>query len=143
MQGSGFATWGAGMGFNFNDPGNGEGGSNMMTYDASAYSGLMFWARVGSASTASIRLNISDKQTDPAGGICAPMAKCSDDFGVALTLTTDWQAYTVKFSDLAQEGWGQAVATGFDAKNVYAVHFQVTKGSTFDVWVDDLYFLTQ
>jgi hypothetical protein len=139
MTGSGFATWGAGMGFNFNDPGDGKGGSLKSAYDASAYQAITFWAKAGAGSAVSVRINVSTKDTDPAGGVCAS-AKCSDHFGRNLNLTTEWEKYTVRFSDLTQSGWGQAVAK-FDASAVYAVQFQVGKGATFDIYVDDVAFL--
>ncbi len=42
--GSGFTEWGAGFGFALNGP---DGG--LFAYDASAYSGIVFWARLGDA----------------------------------------------------------------------------------------------
>lgn len=141
MAGSGFTTWGAGMGFNFNDPGDGKGGTAKLAYDASAYAGIAFWAKAGAGSTTSLRVNISDKDTDPAGAVC-PAAKCSDHFGKNLNITTDWALYTLKFADLTQLGWGQAVPK-FDPAAVYAVQFQVAKGTTFDIRIDDVALLVK
>jgi hypothetical protein len=140
MDGSGFTTWGAGMGFNFHDPGDGDGGSTKTTYDASAYVGITFWAKAGATSTGALRVNISTKDTDPAGGVCAPVAKCSDHFGVNLTITSDWTQQTFMFSDMAQLGWGQSVPK-FDATAVYAMQFQVGKATTFDITIDDVAFI--
>jgi hypothetical protein len=137
MQGSGFTTWGAGMGLNFNDPGDGDGGSVKGTYDASAVGGITFWAKIGTGSVASVRVNISTKETDPSGGTCTPAAKCSDHFGKSINLTTDWVQYTIKFGDLTQLGWGQTVPK-FNPAAIYACQFQVGKGTTFDVWIDDV-----
>jgi hypothetical protein len=140
--GKGFGTWGAGMGFNFNDPGDGAGGSKKTLYDASAYKGLSFYAKAEAGTAVSIRMNISNKDTDPAGGVCSPPPKCSDDFGKSITLTNDWKEYTITFSDLTQQGYGTPVPT-FDASKVYAVHFQVAKGANFDFWIDDIAFLVK
>lgn len=142
MQGAGFTTWGAGMGMNFNDPGDGAGGSAKGTYDASAFAGITFWAKIGAGSTGAVRVNVSTKETDPAGGTCSPAAKCSDHFGKSVNLTSDWTEYVIKFADLAQLGWGQPVAK-FNAAAVYACQFQVAKGTTFDVWIDDVAFVAR
>jgi hypothetical protein len=136
-KGSGFALWGAGYGFNFKDPGDGDGGSNKSTYDASAYSGISFWAKAGAASDKAIRVNVSNKETDPAGAICMPADKCNDHFGNAVTLTGEWAEYTLPFAKMAQSGWGQSVAK-FDVTTLYAVQFQVGKNATFDISIDDV-----
>jgi hypothetical protein len=41
---------------------------------------------------------------------------------------------------MTQQGYGTPVTT-FDAATIYAVHFQVAKGATFDFWIDDIAFL--
>jgi hypothetical protein len=140
MQGSGFTLWGAGEGFNFDDPGNGDGGSAKVVYDASAYAGIVFWAKAGSGSTTSLRVNVSDKDTDPAGGVCAPVSKCNDHFGATIPLATEWRQIVLPFSELKQAGWGMP-ASSFDAAHVYACQFQVPAAATFDVWIADIYFL--
>jgi len=141
-SGSGFTVWGAGMGFNLHDPGDGMNGSAKITYDASAYSGIAFWAKAGPGSVSSLRVNVSDKNTDPAGAVCAPADKCNDHFGKDIRLTEAWTLYTMAFSDLLQLGWGQPSAS-LDVAHLYAVQFQVAKGVTFDVWLDDVAFLSK
>lgn len=139
-QGSGFVTWGAGEGFNFNDPGNGDGGSAKATYDASAYSGIAVWAKAGSGSTTSLRINVPTKDTDPAGGVCTPQSMCNDHFGVNVPLATDWRQFVIPFTELKQQGWGMQVPN-FDPAHLYACQFQVPASSTFDVWIADIYFI--
>jgi hypothetical protein len=141
-SGSGFTVWGAGMGFNLNDPGDGMNGSAKVTYDAKAYSGIAFWAKAGPGSANALRVNVSDKNTDPAGGVCAPAEKCNDHFGKDIRLTEAWALYTMNFADLLQLGWGQPSAA-LDVSHLYAVQFQVAKGTTFDIWLDDVAFLTK
>jgi hypothetical protein len=97
-HGSGFSVWGAGFGFNLKDPGDGDGGSAKSSYDASAYGGIAFWAKAGPGSDKGLRVNVSNKDTDPAGAICAPADKCNDHFGNPVTLTGDWARYTLPFS---------------------------------------------
>lgn len=144
MKGSGFMTWGAGMGTDFAPTSGGMGMGTKQTYDASTYKGIAFWAK-SNASTASVRVGFKDKDTAPEGGQCDAMASsgamaCNDDFGKAISLTTSWQPFTVMFSELKQAGWGKAFPA-FDAKAVYSVQFQISQGVDFDVCVDDLAFV--
>jgi hypothetical protein len=142
-SGYGFSVWGAGMGFNFTNP--------RAAYDASAYTGFVFWGRIGSTvgsadgGVAAIRLNVPDANTDSQGDVCTT---CSDYFGVNLTFTTEWKEFTVLFSDLAQVGWGSPYELALDATQVYACQFLITTesadgnaGARFDLWIDDIYFI--
>ena len=136
----GFTTWGAGFGFNLNDKGDGDGGSTKTLYDASAYTGITFWAKVSATSATKMRVNISTKSTDPTGGVCTPVDKCSDHYGGDVTLTPDWVKYTIMFADMSQQGWGTAAKT-FETNMTYAVQMKFDKGQDFDVYVDDIAFI--
>jgi hypothetical protein len=140
-NGLGFTVWGAGMGFNVNDPPSGPNQGKRSTYDAGGYDGFVFWARIGTGTTAAVRFNVPNKDTDPAGGVCSPPSACSDYFGKNLVLTDTWTMYIVKYSDLQQLGWGQPVTTGFDPKTIYGCQLAVGANTTFDVWIDDIAFL--
>ena len=121
----------AAMGMNFADP---KG-----PYDASKYQGISFYAKKGPGTTSKLRIKVPDKNTDPDGGVCAA---CSNDFGMQLSLSEEWQRYIVPFKALRQEsGWGNPRPRSVDTSAVFAVQFQVNeKGKPFDVWVDDLAF---
>lgn len=121
----------AAMGMNFVDP---KG-----PYDASKYQGISFFAKKGPGSTSKVRVKVSDKNTDPDGGVCGA---CSNDFGMKLSLSEEWQRFIVPFSALRQEsGWGNPRPRSVDPEAVFAVQFQVNeKGKPFDVWVDELAF---
>jgi len=121
----------AAMGMNFADP---KG-----PYDASKYQGISFYAKKGPGTTSKLIIKVADKNTDPDGGVCAA---CSNDFGMALSLSEEWQRYIVPFKALRQEsGWGNPRPRSVDTSAVFAVQFQVKeKGKAFDVWVDDLAF---
>lgn len=121
----------AGMGFNFVDP---KGG-----YDASAYKGISFWAKVGPDSTKKVRLKVPDISTDPDGKKCTD---CFNDFGVDLELSTTWTQYTIPFGTMKQmEGWGAPRAGAITPKQLYSVQWQVNApGAPFDLWVDDIQF---
>lgn len=121
----------AGMGMNFVDP-KGQ-------YDASKYGGISFWAKKGPESTNKVRLKMPDTNTDPDGGVCS---ECFNDFGMDLTLTTEWQKFTVPFFAMKQQkGWGNPRKSNVDSKTVYGLQFQVNEpGQKYDIYVDDIRF---
>ena len=130
--GSGFTDYGAGIGMQF------AGGTT--PYDAHGWSGIAFWARIGSGTVATMRMDFPDTTTDPHGGKCG--TDCYDHFGLSLTFDTTWKYYVVKWSDLAQEGWGFASPTGkIDAYHLYDMQIQTGSSSVFDVWLDDVTFV--
>jgi endoglucanase len=121
----------AGMGFSFTDP---KG-----PYNATEYTGVSFYAKVGPGSTKAVRLKVPDADTDPAGKKCT---ECFNDFGADLTLTDQWKKYTVPFATMKQmEGWGSPNPAAVDKSTLYGLQWQVTaQGAAFDVWVDDVQF---
>jgi hypothetical protein len=135
--GSGFTVWGAGIGFDLNNP----SGSAKKVYDASAYSGITLWIK--GSSDKPLRFNIATKDTAPEGGTCnltdAGAAGCNDHFGTTLALTADWTAKTIMFSDLAQSSFG--VPATFKRAELIGLQFQVAQGATFDFWIDDVAFV--
>ena len=120
-----------GMGFNFVDP-KGQ-------YDASKYKGVSFWAKKGPGSVANVRLKVPDVATEPDGKICSD---CYNDFGADLTLSEEWQQFTIPFSAMKQmKGWGSPHPAAIDATKLYGMQFQVNeKGGKFDIWVDEIEF---
>ncbi len=123
-------AWGASMSVALN---------NWQAYDGSKYAGLRFWAKAGAGST-NVRVRLSDGQSVPEGGICK---QCWNDFGKDLQLTSDWKEYTVTFAELAQQqGWGEPFPH-LDASRLWSVQWAVgDKGKDFDVWVDNVEFLS-
>lgn len=121
----------AGMGMNFVDP-KGQ-------YDASKYGGISFWAKKGPDSTGKVRLKVPDMNTDPDGGVCS---ECFNDFGMDLTLTTEWQKFTIPFSAMKQQkGWGKPRKSSVDPKTLYGIQFQVNEpGAKYDIYVDEIRF---
>jgi hypothetical protein len=145
LSGQGFTDWGIYMGFTLNKTPQGFRNS----YDARAYKGVTFWAKLGSndmctpaSSCHLLRFNISTRDTERRSGVCTV---CDDHFGYWQTLTTTWQKYTILFADLTQEGWGvpgPANGTTFDSARTYEVHFQAQPaGNPFDFWIDKISFV--
>jgi hypothetical protein len=144
LTGQGFTSWGIDMEIDLNKTPMGP----MFTYNAGAYTGLTFWAKLGAGDMCApasacriLRLNLATRDTDTVGNVCT---HCEDHFGTWITLTHDWQKYTVAFSELHQDGWGNpgpAQGLTFDATRVYSIKFQVKPaGRPFDFWIDDVAF---
>jgi hypothetical protein len=116
----------------------GDAGLLTANYDASAYSGITFYARIGpSAQQTIVRVNLTTPETLPQGGTCIV---CYDSFGEDLSLTTEWQQYVLAFVDLQQRGFGDQVKSGFDAHHVYTVTVGFAGATPFDLWIDDIAF---
>jgi endoglucanase len=121
----------AGVGFSLTDP---KG-----PYDATQYTGISFWAKVGPGSTKNVRLKVPDVNTDPQGKVCK---ECFNDFGADLTLTEQWKKYTIPFAAMKQmDGWGDPNPPTIDKSKLFGVQWQVNdRGATYDVWIDDVRF---
>jgi hypothetical protein len=138
-DGQGFTTWGAGMGFNVNDPPSGMKQGQRSQYDASSYVGFTFYARIGAdAGSSAVRFNVPNGDTDAAGGSCTA---CSDYHGVNLTLTSAWQQFVVMYEDMHQLGFGVPSVATFAPKTMYGCEFKVDPNTAFDVWIDDIAFV--
>ncbi|HKO52249.1 MAG TPA: hypothetical protein VJV79_31290 [Polyangiaceae bacterium] len=141
-SGPAFMTWGAGIGFDFNN-----NLTKSCTYDASAYTGIKFWAKGNVAIRAMVKVpgTTAKKANGSDAGTCVATATmlCDDHFALTPSpvLTAAWQQYSIDFSGtatFAQEGWGTKVA--FDKKNIIAMQFQVAKALAFDFSIDDITF---
>ncbi len=135
--GSGFTTWGAGMGFDF---------VNGASYDfqSRGYTGIRFVMRTGDETgNASVRCNLPSVHTlaTAEGGDCT--GTCGDHFGADLALSTSWTPVTLFFAYLTQAGWG--TEDSFDQTRVKGLQFQsgtgTPAGQAFDIQVDDLQFI--
>ncbi|WP_437750984.1 hypothetical protein [Sorangium sp. So ce1389] len=141
--GSGFTEWGAGVGFALNGPDMG-----LFPYDASAYTGIVFWARLGDAGAATaVKVNISDKSSEPAGGICDESAgegepnRCFDHWSYIAPLGTEWALIVIPFAELTRAGSGaEPTAQAVDVAGLYTIDFGFAQGEEFDVFIDDVGF---
>ncbi|MGA9653204.1 MAG: hypothetical protein WBV96_04765, partial [Polyangia bacterium] len=132
VYGGPFVDWGADFWFGLGSP-----------YNASAYTGIDFWAKIDAGTTSVLRVAFPDKDTDPDGGLCQTNVtgptQCYDHYGARITLTTTWTKYTVPFSSLSQDGWGRP-GLAFDPSTLYEVLFQIPVDARFGVWIDDVAF---
>jgi hypothetical protein len=137
-----------------------------VTVDLTAYKGISFWGMASpGAGTGRVYLAVVDNQTDPRGGFCVPdptsTLGCDSVSRFPIDLTSTFTQYTVDFSQLRRGlGWGyHATPDVLDLEKVYSLGFQVdTPGGacpstavcagqppslTFDIWIDDLYFVNK
>jgi hypothetical protein len=136
------------------------------TVDLTAYAGITFWAKAESGAR-NLRVQLNDRNTDPRGGVCnAPdpydESRCYNGFGTSIVLTPTFQRYTIDFSVLAQNLlWGFRPDPGVpDLGHVYSMNFQFDAADcmtseasmcaggaspplSFDLWLDDLYFVNR
>ncbi len=135
-KGSGFTDWGEDIGFNLmlTNPTTGK----HPTYDASAYCGLRFYARVGVGASTSVILRVPDVNSLPDGGVCGDSAMpCYIYFQKTYSFTTAWVEYQVLFSELRNNGW----ATTFTPNAIFGVELGLSPNSVFELWLDDVSFL--
>jgi hypothetical protein len=147
-QGVGFKDWGAYMTVSMRTWPKYE---ETPVYDASAYSGISFYAKVGAGSDATLRVRYIGAQTDPRGGQCtvggSVDAACYDHFFASIKLSQDWQRVELLFADFQQAGVGKTFPK-IDLTGMYALDFffpgrKTTSGNAFELWVDDLSFIVK
>ncbi len=122
----------AGFGINFIDP---KG-----PYDASAHSGVSFYARRSQGSAGNVRLKVPDGNTNPEAKRCS---ECFNDFGTDLALTEQWQQFVSPFAKMQQlPGWGTPRPAAVDARSIYGLQWQINQqGAAYDIWIDDVSFV--
>ncbi|HEX2673749.1 MAG TPA: carbohydrate binding domain-containing protein [Polyangiaceae bacterium] len=128
-KGKDFTNWGSGMGVNMQ-------ASGTTGYNASAYSGVTFWARAAAAQ--SVLVVFPDVDTDPTGGLCT---SCDHHYNKAVQVSTGWQRFTVNFADLALEGGTVPQPTAFKPEGLISVQFRFAPGQNYELFIDDLAFL--
>jgi hypothetical protein len=125
LSGSGFQGFGAGM------------GQMMICTDASAFQGITFWAKGTSGTSNNIALQVAIPQTQAVADLGDCTSKCFDHPSKKVALTSSWQQYSVKFTDLAQAGFGNpATYSGI----VMALNWVSIEGPNLDFQVDEISF---
>lgn len=110
--------------------------STMPPYDATAYTGIRFFARASMPMALGVKL--ADRNTTSTARVCT---KCGDHFGVDINLTTDWQTFTIPFPMMKQRGTGDPLPAAVSKEALYYLEFVVSKFPTFEVWIDDISFV--
>ncbi len=129
--GTTFTSWGAGVGTGLVPSVAGK----KVPYSAAAYMGISFQARA--SAKMSVRFSVADVNTSPDAAKCT---KCDDRHGKTISLGTTWQRYTIPFTAMRQDGWGDPQAV-FDRAQIYAIQFQIsTNQPAFDMWIDEVAF---
>jgi hypothetical protein len=105
-------------------------------FDASKFKALTFQAKVGGEGATKVRLMVPDGNTTPEGGKCK---ECHNHFGKELTLTTEWQEYTVSFAELKQHPGRGDKFKKLNAEQILGIHWVVLEeGKPFDLSIDDV-----
>ncbi|MDP9148504.1 MAG: hypothetical protein M3O36_00970 [Myxococcota bacterium] len=130
-------------------------GYDLGSADLSAYKGITFWGMADPSRTTTVRMKIFETNTWPEAGPCLDSdggtGNCFNGFGAVRTFTGSFERYTIDFAELAQDpSWGYQARVA-DLKHVYYMGFEVnTPGGaspstslTFDIWIDDLYFVNR
>ncbi len=130
MHASGTFTDYVGMGVLFNIAAE---GATPKTYDASAYTGIKFWAK-GSGSYLSVLGQTDATETVENGGTCTKTS-CIGNSVLFTSLSSSWKQFTVPFSYLTG---GTAI---FEPASLWSIEFAPYCGSydcSFDFWIDDI-----
>jgi len=131
-SGADFAEWGAGVGVNFNTVGD-----IGCPYDASVYMGISLCVK--GTGSASVRITTAATTPVAEGGQCTGDG-CYDHFATSIALTADWACHEIRWADLSQGGWGTTAT--FDPATLIAFQVQFSQNTTFEIYIDDLTFLT-
>lgn len=124
----------AGVGFDFSNA------SKPCVYNASAYTGIKFWARGNVPIT--IKLNTTATAKLDGGGTCTGDL-CNGGFspaGADVVLTDAWQEITLAFATAAPPTWAAALAMHPDKANLVSLQVQIPPGQPFSVALDDITF---
>jgi hypothetical protein len=132
-----FTTWGAQIGFDFNNV-----SEKSCVYNATAYSGISFWAKGSVPVKAMVKIPATTQSTSDSG-TCTAVTMCEVHYTLtpAPILSATWTQYKITFADtatFAQAGWGTKAP--FDKANIRTMQFQVPIGTALDVSVDDIAF---
>jgi hypothetical protein len=125
LSGSGFQGFGAGLGL------------MMVCTDASAFQGITFWAKGTSGTSNDIALQVAIPATQAVADLGDCTSKCYDHPSKKVLLTSSWQQYSVKFTDLAQAGFGNPASY---AGIIMALNWVSIEGPSLDFQVDEISF---
>jgi hypothetical protein len=109
-------------------------------WDARAYSGFSFWIAAGINAEPPIEtpIGVTTVDTVMGGGVCSV---CGDYYAIPATkripLTHSWTRWVIKFSELAQYGFG-VPQVPLDRSKLVSI--MIWPQAQFDIWIDDVRF---
>jgi hypothetical protein len=127
---TGFTSWGCGMGFAI-------AASPGVKFNASAYTGVTFWTRVGTGSATHITVSTFDTRAE------VGCVKCNDQPVTSFDATATWQKIRLPFNQFRQLGFGDPQFGVYDPKGFGGLQFYVGGNSKLDLWIDDVAFYAQ
>ena len=133
-KGDGFTSWGAGAVMRFAPAGG---------WDASAFSGISFWAMSPTRTRITFGIPTVETQDVAYDGQCVPKngLQCSDHFVAGRSIGVTWMAYTILFSEMKQRGFGvPAPSTNINPAKLLELNITFPPGQPFDIWFDDISF---
>jgi hypothetical protein len=134
-------------GFGMGTPEQANGSAGCVTgADASQWDGIVVWARKGEGSGSSVRVHVSDKNTDDSNQacVCNPYTNQNDTtdgcdkFGSYIVLDGTWRPYFVPFNEMQQGGWGRP-SSGLDTSGLFSLAIDYGRAA-WDLWIDDIAF---
>lgn len=114
--------------------------STLACYDATAYTGISFWAR--GEGRLELKLGTAVPKAAAQGGACTASCteadcKCCNTEHVAhFTVSDEWQRYSARWDDLTVVYGAQSY---FDEAELVTLAFGFN-GPTWDIWIDDIEF---
>jgi hypothetical protein len=139
-KGKMFSGWGSGVGVDL-----AHGSGDKLTYDASDYIGVTFWARAvvpedQTAVTLSVILPDIDTDKLVKNKTCT---ECDHHYlKGGIQLTDDWQRFVVSFDDLTLEPGGLPTPVpAFNKAALSSVQFRLASGQEYDIYIDDVAFV--
>ena len=132
-SGSGYTF--AGVGFDLNNASNAAESAQSQAYDASAYSGITFWAK----GNGNLRVEFPQRSFVPTdrGGSCNG-GTCWNVYGSRVAqgmLSDQWKQIAIPFSSLQREDG--STSPPFNPAELMGIAFK-HEGSTFDFWIDEV-----
>ena len=109
--------------------------TDVIPYDASAWSGFSFWIAAGDAdSVGDMTVGINTP------GVISPTicTQCGDYHHKVIQLTRSWTRVSIRFDELMQTGWGVPPVLVLPRERI--VNFIFWPKNPFDFWIDDFRF---
>ena len=129
---SGFSIWGAAFAANISH----IAGGIRCPFNASHFAGLRFYAR--GAGQVRVSLQVPDIIDEQYGGTCKPASEiCYDSHGVWITLTPNWQYFTLPWSQFVQRSFGKDAPFRREAIMSVQFTFEIDQLPG-DAWLDDV-----